>query len=95
MHYRTSNDAGHGKNIVEDTVGSTPLNKYGEHYWMLDVDINCSRAVDGWFEARSFISNGSGWDNDVSQPGAPWPSRRRCPVFPARGAGLRSVRGLS
>ena len=70
----TTNDAGYARNIVKDTVGYTPLNKYGEHYWMLDVDMDCSRTVDGWFEAKSFISNGPGWENDVSQPGAPWQS---------------------
>ena len=71
----TTNDPANPKAIWKDTVGYTPLNKYGEHYWMLDVDMDCSRTANGWFEAKSFISNGPGWENDVSQPGAPYASR--------------------
>lgn len=70
----TTNDPGHAKSVAKDTVGYTPLNAFGPHYWMLDVDMDCSRTVDGWFEVKSFIRGGAGWENDVAQPGRPWPS---------------------
>jgi YD repeat-containing protein len=54
--------------------GETPLNQWGHHYWLLDVDMDCSRTVNGWFELKSYISNGPGWENNVSQPGAPYSS---------------------
>jgi alpha-amylase len=41
---------------------------------MLDVDMDCAKTGNGWFEVKSFISNGPGWESDVSQPGAPWSS---------------------
>ena len=31
--------------------------------------------MNGWFEVKSFISNGPGWEGDIAQPGAPWSSR--------------------
>lgn len=70
----TTDDAGSAKTIVKDTVGYTPLNKFGAHYWMLDVDMDCSRTVNGWFEVKSYIRGGAGWENDVAQPGRPWSS---------------------
>jgi hypothetical protein len=59
--------------------GETPLNLWGPHYWMLDVQMDCSEAVPDdngnfWFELKSFISNGPGWEADVSQAGAPYVS---------------------
>ena len=42
---------------------------------MIDVDMDCSKAIDGvWFELKSYISNGPGWEPDVHQPGAPYGS---------------------
>lgn len=55
--------------------GETPLNVWGSHYWMLDVEMDCSRTSNGWFEVKSFISNGPGWENDIAQPRAPWISK--------------------
>jgi len=63
------------RSVEIDGFGTTPLNVYGRHYWMLDVDMDCSRTVDGWFELKSFISNGPGWEGDVMQSGAPYSSR--------------------
>jgi hypothetical protein len=62
-----------------DGYGVEPLNSFGPSYWMLDVDVDCTRvylAADGkrWFEAKSFITNGPGWEPDVSQAGTPYPS---------------------
>jgi alpha-amylase len=65
---------GDPRSVSTDGFGLEPLNTYGPHYWMLDVDMDCAKTGNGWFEVKSFISNGPGWESDVSQPGAPWPS---------------------
>ena len=26
------------------------LNDYGDHYWILDMDMDCSQTQEGWFE---------------------------------------------
>jgi len=54
--------------------GETPLNTYGMHYWIMEVEMDCSATVDGWFELKSYISNGPGWESNVSQPGTPYES---------------------
>jgi RHS repeat-associated protein len=54
--------------------GQTAFNSWGHHYWLLDVDMDCSKTVNGWFELKSYISNGPGWENNVSQAGAPYSS---------------------
>jgi len=63
------------KRTVEiDGFGETPLNLWGQHYWMLDVDMDCSKTVNGWFELKSFISNGPSWEGNIAQVGAPYVS---------------------
>ncbi len=54
--------------------GETPLNTYGMHYWIFEVEMDCSATANGWFELKSYISNGPAWESDVQQPGAPWVS---------------------
>lgn len=63
---------GAAKTVAIDGYGQSPLNIWGAHYWMLDVEMDCSKTIDGWFELKSFISNGPGWEADVRQPGAPY-----------------------
>jgi len=63
------------KTVAVDGYGVTPLNTYGQHYWLLDVDMDCSRTVGGWFELKSFISGGPGWEGDVAQTGTPYSSK--------------------
>jgi outer membrane protein assembly factor BamB len=51
----------------------------GDHYWMLDVDMDCETAVNlggtAWFEVKSFITNAAnGWEADVQQADRPWVS---------------------
>jgi aryl-alcohol dehydrogenase-like predicted oxidoreductase len=62
------------KTVEKDGYGETPLNTYGHHYWMLDVKMDCSRTVNGWFEFKSYISNGPGWEGNVNQTGVPYSS---------------------
>ncbi|ACE84702.1 S8 family serine peptidase [Cellvibrio japonicus] len=63
---------GNKRTVEIDGYGETPLNLWGDHYWMLDVEMDCSRTLDGWFELKSFISGGPGWEGNISQPGAPY-----------------------
>lgn len=60
--------------VAVDGFGEEPLNRWGNHYWMLDVEMDCSKTADGWFEFRSFISNGPGWENDIHQSDTPYQS---------------------
>ncbi|MEO0971881.1 MAG: alpha-amylase C-terminal beta-sheet domain-containing protein [Pseudomonadota bacterium] len=62
------------RTVLVDGFGEEPLNLWGAHYWMLDVDMDCSATVNGWFELKSFISNGPGWEADVNQAGTPYSS---------------------
>lgn len=70
----TTNNASNPNTVAVQGYGYEPLNDYGDHYWMLDVDMDCSATVNGWFELKSFISNGPGWEGDVSQSGTPYSS---------------------
>ncbi|MBF7073223.1 M4 family metallopeptidase [Glaciecola sp. MH2013] len=63
---------GQQRSVDIDGFGYTPLNTYGSHYWMLDVNMDCSAAVDGWFELKSYVSNGDGWEPDIQQSDAPY-----------------------
>ena len=69
-----SSNLGQKKTVATDGYGEEPLNTFGPHYWMLDVDMDCSRTVDGWFEFKSYITNGPGWEGDVHQFGVPYQS---------------------
>ena len=62
------------RTVADSGFGEEPLNTFGPHYWMVDVDLDCSKTVDGFFEFKSFVAGGPGWEPDVSHPGAPWPS---------------------
>lgn len=47
--------------------GFTAFNEYGDHYWILDVLMNCDHTPNGWFEFKSYISNGPGWETRITQ----------------------------
>ncbi|MBX2859541.1 MAG: alpha-amylase [Cellvibrionaceae bacterium] len=65
---------GEQRTVEADGFGLTPLNVYGPHYWMLDVQMDCSATANGWFELKTYISNGPGWEVDVAQTGTPYSS---------------------
>ena len=46
--------------------GYNSLNKYGKHYWIWDVEMDCSATTDGWFELKGIV-NGN-WEGDITQP---------------------------
>lgn len=65
------------RTVVVDGFGEEALNSsnsLGVDYWMLDVEMDCSASANGWFEVKSYITNGPGWEADVSQVGAPYAS---------------------
>lgn len=60
------------KTVITDGFGVTSLNTWGAHYWMLDVEMDCSKAVNGWFEVKAFVKNGQGWEGDIAQANTPY-----------------------
>jgi len=71
-------DWGPPRTVAVDGYGLEELNHVGMHYWMLDVDMDCSRGFPSggvsWFEVKSYIAGGAGWEPDVHQPGTPYAS---------------------
>lgn len=70
----TTNNSGNPNKVSVVGFGYDPLNTWGDHYWMIDVDMDCSSTVNGFFELKSYISGGPGWESNVSQAGAPYAS---------------------
>ncbi|MBU2870012.1 alpha-amylase family protein [Colwellia sp. E2M01] len=62
------------RTVTNDGYGEDPLNIWGQHYWMLDVDMDCNKAVDNKFELKAFVKNGQGWEGDISQANTPYTS---------------------
>ena len=62
------------RTTANDGYGKDPLNIWGQHYWMIDVDMDCSKAVDGQFEVKAFIKNGQGWEGNIVQADDPYSS---------------------
>lgn len=40
---------------------------FGDPYWLVDVDMDCNTTINGWFEFKSYISNGPAWVNSITQ----------------------------
>ncbi|XP_055895635.1 alpha-amylase-like isoform X2 [Biomphalaria glabrata] len=40
------------------------LNTYGEGYWLLDVEMDCSKTVNGFFEVKAFLNHEFEYDID-------------------------------
>ena len=62
------------KTVAADGYGVEPLNIWGQHYWMLDVQMDCSKTVNGWFELKAYVQNGQGWEGNISQANTPYVS---------------------
>ncbi|KAH3853812.1 alpha-amylase A-like [Dreissena polymorpha] len=43
--------------------GHSQFNEYGDHYWLVDIDMDCSRTQGGWFEFKAVL-NGQ-WEHDI------------------------------
>ena len=65
---------GSRKTVQAHGYGETPLNTFGAHYWLLDVQMDCSNSINGWFELKAFIKNGQGWEGDIAQTNTPYTS---------------------
>ena len=61
------NEWGPTVSIDKNGMGETSLNRWGQHNWILDVDMDCSRTIKGWFELKSYISNGPGCEGNLNQ----------------------------
>ena len=35
-----------------DGYGYTPYNRFGEHYWFVDLEMDCSATENDWFEFK-------------------------------------------
>jgi len=73
----TTNNPDHGANVATDGYGYTELNTWGDHFWMLDVEMDCSETYkdsdgDYWFELKSYISNGPSWEGTIDQNYTPY-----------------------
>ena len=62
------------KSYATDGFGVMALNTWGPHYWLLEVDMDCSQTHQGWFEVKAFIKNGVGWEGDIAQADRPYNS---------------------
>ena len=67
-------DWGEVRTVDTHGFGVTPLNLWGPHYWMLDVDMDCSKTFGGWFELKAYVKGGQGWESDIQQANTPYPS---------------------
>ncbi|KAK3879151.1 hypothetical protein Pcinc_016259 [Petrolisthes cinctipes] len=54
-----------------NSPGYQPLNTFGEAYWMMDFDLDCSLTDDGWFIVKGWLNGDagqfSGLEDDVTQ----------------------------
>ncbi|GFR93128.1 alpha-amylase [Elysia marginata] len=41
------------------------LNTYGEHYWMVHFDMDCSKLDNGFFDFKGYLDGQ--WENDINQ----------------------------
>ena len=80
LDWTTSENSGPG--VVRQGYGFLKENAdagLGDHYWMLDVDMDCGTTVEinsiHWFEVKSFLSNTpNGFEADVNQADRPYVS---------------------
>jgi alpha-amylase len=68
----TTNNAANANKVAVNGFGYTPVNHWGDHNWMIDVMMDCAKAFrdssgNSWFEIKSFISGGPGWEGNVAQ----------------------------
>ncbi|XP_035665855.1 alpha-amylase-like [Branchiostoma floridae] len=66
----TTSNSNNAATVSSQGYGYTPLNQWGDHYWMLDVDMDCSRTENGWFELKAITRYPGGfvkWESDRNQ----------------------------
>ena len=40
--------------------------RYGPHYWLVDIDMDCSKTINGWFEIKAI--NNHNWEHSLPDP---------------------------
>lgn len=77
--------------------GVDPENRYGAHYWKLDVEME--GAAGEWFEFKAFLREGgrTEWEPDIAQAGTPqrsgnhWGRKGYVTVVDFGGSGVRHI----
>ncbi|KHJ95618.1 hypothetical protein OESDEN_04434 [Oesophagostomum dentatum] len=73
---RFNNQPASGTPLVWSTndpfaLGYQKYNKYGKGFWLVELEMDCSRTENGWFELKAssegFSKPWPGWENDVRQ----------------------------
>jgi len=44
--------------------------RYGDHYWIMDVDMDCTATEAGWFELKAYLIESDGsesWESNIAQ----------------------------
>ena len=44
----------------------TALHRWGDHYWMVDFDMDCSLTEGGWFELKTFGTGGGNYSIQIN-----------------------------
>lgn len=44
-----------------------PLNTFGAGYWLIDMKMDCSKTLNGWFELKGYLQGGDGWETNRQQ----------------------------
>ncbi|CAG2234202.1 AMY [Mytilus edulis] len=45
------------------------LNQFGQHYWLVDIDMDCCKTINGWFEVKAFMGyhDTGNWEGNIPQ----------------------------
>ncbi|TQF70664.1 alpha-amylase [Pseudoalteromonas luteoviolacea] len=62
------------KTYNQHGFGESSLNQWGPHYWKLEVEMDCSKTHQGWFELKAYVKNGQGWEDNIAQQNRPYNS---------------------
>lgn len=66
----TTNDANYHSQIEKHGAGYAKLNVESGHYWLVDIDMNCSQTDNGWFEFKAYLTKDgqtpvhNGWEKN-------------------------------
>jgi alpha-amylase len=41
--------------------------RWGDHYWKVEFQMDCSKTEDGWFEVKGYATGGIGWEGNIAQ----------------------------
>lgn len=43
--------------------------RFGEHYWLVDIEMDCSWTINGWFEVKAYIgyNDNFNWEDNILQ----------------------------